>query len=315
MIGNFIINEREFLTNKIIERVRTGSMVKLQTNHLIFLHYTISYQNEGAPKMYDFIQIGAWRSDQVPDLHVLSWDAPLMPRAGYAASPLPGMMTSVEAARRDWKPENISVTLAIIGSSRADIRTKYKAISRVLFEADHLILSDMPGYHYRGYTQEIRPAEDMEEWLSFRLTFVANPPCLLRTLGTPAGWIPSPATPIAEQITELNASHNLHLNGPQQVVISDGLAAYPPEVYMLLIGSWDSLRIGGLQGLTIPGLGVTSGVWLDASAQQVYDKVAGVRTPVPDITGDYAAIGQSSTLDFDGTNLNLTAHILVIERS
>lgn len=282
-------------------------------------YYTISYQNEGAPKMYDFIQIGAWRSDQVPDLHVLSWDAPLMPRAGYAASPLPGMMTSVEAARRDWKPENISVTLAIIGSSRADIRTKYKAISRVLFEADHLILSDMPGYHYRGYTQEIRPAEDMEEWLSFRLTFVANPPCRLRVLGVSAGWIPSQALPIPEQITETNAGHNLALSGSGtvtgSVAIHDGTSPYPPEVYMLLIGSWDSLTIGGTGGLTIPGLPVTSAVWLDAEAMQVYDKVEGIRTPVPNITGDYAAIGRDPLLAFSGVNPNLTAHILVIERS
>lgn len=265
--------------------------------------------------MYDYIQIGAWCSDTVPDLHVLEWEAPLMPRAGYAATPLPGCMTAAESSLRDWKPENITVTLALVGEGRADIRQKYRAISRVLLEATHLILSDMPGHHYRGHTAEIRPVEDMEEWLTLRLTFVANPPCLLRVLGPNGGWIPSPDTPPAEQITEVNATHNVRLDSAKQIVLSDGQAAYPPEVHMLLIGSWDKLIIGGPQGLTIPGLGLTSALWLDATAQQVYDKVNGVRTPVPDISGDYSAIGRENTLAFDGVNLDATAHVLVIERS
>lgn len=264
--------------------------------------------------MYDYIQIGAWRSDGVPDLHILGWEVPLIPRSGYAATPLPGRMAAIEDAKRDWRPENVTVTMALIGTTRAEIRQKFDGISKVLFNARHLILSDTPSHHYRGHTAEVRPVEDYEEWLTFRLTFVSNPPCLLRVLGPQAGWIPDPATPPAEQITEINASHNLSLRGPAQVVIGDGLAPYPAEVHMLLLGSWDSLTIGGPQGLTIPGLGLTSALWLDADAQQVYDKVDGIRTPVPDITGNYEAIGSSPVLHFDGVNLQATAHILIIER-
>lgn len=262
--------------------------------------------------MYDYIQIGPWRSDGVTGLHVMDWEAPVLPRAQRQASPLSGRMTAPEDARRDWRPENIPVTLAMVGTSRADIRQRMRPVTRTLLDARHLILSDMPGHHYRGHTAEVRPLEDYEEWLKVRMTFVANPPCALRTLGPQAGWIPDPALPPAEQITELNATHNLALSGPASVAIGDGLTAYPPEIHMLLLGSWDTLTINDL---TIPGLPVTSAVYLDSEAMQVWDKVDGVRTPVPNLTGNYDTIGAGGQLVFGGTNVNATAHILVIERS
>lgn len=263
--------------------------------------------------MYDYIQIGAWRSDSVDGLHVLEWDAPLFAKAERPAQTLPGRMSALEDHRREFRPEPVTVTLALVGESRAQLRQKYRAISRVLTGARHLILSDMPDYHYRGGTQEIKVLEDYEEWLKFRLTFIANPPCLLRVLGASGGWIPNPATPPAEQITESNCTHNLSLTDSHTLTIGDGPTAYPPEVHMLLLGGWSSLTINGL---TIPGLTYSTGVYLDSEAMQVWDKVDGVRTPVPDITGSYESLSESGQLAFSGADFNnATAHILIIERS
>lgn len=265
--------------------------------------------------MYDYIQIGTWKSDSVPDLHVMEWSMPLLSKAARPTTSLPGRLTALEEGLREYKPEPIEVTLAMVGSSRQEIRQKLASVLPTLWSADHLTLSDSQGKHYRGHITEVKPQEDLEEWLSMKLVFLANPPCQLRTLGPKAGWIPDPKIPIAEQITEVNATHNLHLDRPQTLVIGDGPAAYAPEIHMLLIGSWDRLQIGGPQGLTIPGLGLASAVYLDCERMQVYDKVDGKRRPVPDCSGDFSEIGRVPNLAFDGLNLNLTAHILVIERS
>lgn len=265
--------------------------------------------------MYDYIKIGSWRSDSVTDLHVMDWDTTLIPAAERSNMPVPGRLTAITSQQRGYRPESISINMAITGTDEPDLLQKHRAVSKVLWDADHLILSSAPAYHYRGHTAEIKSTEVVDEWLRFRIKFTANPPCRLRVLGPAAGWIPGPDLPIAEQITELNASHNVSIDGPKSITIHDGSAPHAPEVYMLLLGSWDSLTIGGEKGLTIPGLPLESAVWVDCLAQQVYDKVEGVRTPVPNITGDYDAIGREPELHFSGLNPDLTAHILIIERS
>lgn len=265
--------------------------------------------------MYDYIKIGSWRSDSVQDLVVMDWDTLLMPTAERPNNPIPGRLTAISPEARGFKPADLTINMAITGNGEADLLQKHRAVAKILWEADHLILSGAPAYHYRGHTAEIKSTEVVDEWLRFRVKFVCNPPCRLRALGPAAGWTPGGELPIPEQITELNASHNIRIDGPKSVTIHDGTAPHAPEVYMMLLGSWDSLNIGGDKGLTIPGLPITSAVWVDCAAQQVYDKVEGVRTTVPNIMGDYETIGRDPVLAFDGVNLDLTAHVLVIERS
>lgn len=280
---------------------------------------SVSAERRKEPKVYDYIKIGSFRSDSVPGLHVLDWEAPLIAPADYAETQIPGRMTAISDSARSYKPAAVTVNMALVGTSELETLHRFRQLSALLWQARHLILSDLPEHHFRGHVAEISPTETVEEWLRFRLRFRANPPCRLRALGAAAGWIPDAHLPIPEQITETNASYSLGLRGDGTVRggvdIHDGSAPYPPEVYMLLIGSWDSLTIGGERGLTIPGLPVTSAVWLDTEAMQVYDKAAGIRTPVPNVSGDYEAVGRDPNLQFSAINPNLTAHILVIERS
>lgn len=265
--------------------------------------------------MYDYIKIGAWRSDSVPDLHVMDWQRPLLAKAERQVTDLPGRLTALVEKDRWHKPETIEVNLVMLGGSRAEIQEKLQSVLPVLWAARDLTLSDTPETHYRGYTSQVAPTEDLEDWMRLKVSFEANPPCQLRVLGPQGGWIPDPKTPIAEQITEVNATHNLFLDQPRQLILGGGLTAYTPEVHMLLLGSWDSLVIGGPEGLTIPGLGLESAVYVDMEGMQVYDKVDGKRRPVPDCSGEFEKMINNNALDFSGVNLNLTAHILVIERS
>lgn len=264
--------------------------------------------------MYDYIQIGAWRSDSVPDLHVLEWEAPLMPKAAQQAVNLPGRMSALEDPRRDWRPETVNVTLAIIGEDQAETRAKYRAISRVLTEARILTLSDMPNYHYRGHTTEIRPLEDTEKWLKFRLAFQANPPCLLRVLSQQAGFIPAAEPPIPEQLTDQNATRALDATGTTNIVTGEGIAAWPPEIYLAITGTWQQLNIG-LGGLVLPAQNTSKTVYIDAEARVAYRLEDGLRAPVMGVTGRYEPISQGAQLRISGLSFNVHIRLLSIERS
>lgn len=264
--------------------------------------------------MYDYIRIGAWRSDSVPGLHVMAWDQLLMPRAERAAAALPGRMDAVMDARRGWQPEPLGVTLALVGASRAQIREQYRAISKVLSTAEHIVLSDMPACHYRGYVSEIRAEEDYDEWIRFRVTFQANPPCLLRCMSQQEGWIPSCAMPVPEQITDQNASRALDASGAVSLATVDGSAAYAPEIYLTVTGTWAQLNIGG-GGLVLPAQTGSQTVYIDGPAQVAYTMEGGIRTAVAGIQGSYAAISQGTQLTIGGNSISAHIRLLVIERS
>lgn len=264
--------------------------------------------------MYDYIQIGAWRSDSVPDLHVLEWELPLMAPAQRPHASIPGRMSAVEDVRREWRPEPVRVTMALLGESMAGLRQKYRTISRILKEAEHLVLSDMPAYHYRGYTAEVQAVEIYEEWMKLRLVFIANPPCLLRTTSQQTGYIPGTGTPIPEQLTDQNASRALDATGTASMVISDGVAAYRPEIYMSITGTWQQLNVG-LGGIILPEQAASKTVYIDAEAQVAYTIEAEIRTPVAGIRGDYTKINQGTQLTISGIGQSIHVRMLAIERS
>jgi len=264
--------------------------------------------------MNDYIKIGNWKSSDVTGLHVMEWEAPLMARAGRQAFSIPGRMEAITDRRRDWQPEHIPVTMALVGNGRATLRQQFRAISRQLHHADHLILSDMPDNHYRGYTSEIKVLEDYEEWTKFRLYFLANPPCLLRAISQQAGFIPTAGTPIPEQLTDANASQVLDATGAASLVISDGVAAYDPEIYLSITGTWQQLHIGQ-GGIILPARDVSDTVYIDAQAEVAYTLSSGVRTPVPDITGSYQALTQGAQLAISGSSISIHVRLMRIERS
>jgi hypothetical protein len=264
--------------------------------------------------MYDYIQIGAWRSDNVPDLHVLEWDAPLMPAAQRPHVTIPGRMSAAEDARRDWRPVPIKVNMALLGDSMAQLRQKYRTISRTLHRAEHLILSDMPAYHFRGHTVEVQVVTIYEEWMQMRLIFLANPPCLLRPTSQQTGYIPAAGTPIPEQLTDANASRALDATGTASMVISDGVAAYEPEIYLSITGTWQQLNVG-LGGIILPAQTTSKTVYIDAEAQVAYTIESGIRTPVAGIRGDYTKINQGTQLTISGISQDIHVRMLAIERS
>ena len=111
--------------------------------------------------MYDYIKIGSWRSDSVLDLYVMDWDAPLLAPADYGSAQIPGRMTALRDAQRNYKPATITINMAITGDDEKDILRRHRAISKTLWDADHLILSDLPGHHFRGHVSEVVPAEPL----------------------------------------------------------------------------------------------------------------------------------------------------------
>lgn len=264
--------------------------------------------------MYDWIMLDSWKSDTAENLHVLEWDAPIFPRAEKSSQSIPGKLSAITDGRRNHKPEPINITMATTFPSREENRAAMDAVCLAAMHAHRLTLSDDPEYHYEGYVREIRPVEDIDEWLKFVITFEANPPVKRRVLSGQPGFMFNLKKPIPEQITETNATHNLSVQAGSSVSLQPAETAYPPEVYMLILGTWDELTIGGEGGLVIPGLGFEA-VYVDAENQQCYAVIDGKRTGIAGVRGSYEGITAHNTLQMGGTNLNaVTAHILVIER-
>lgn len=264
--------------------------------------------------MYDWIKLDGWQSSATENLHVLEWDAPIFPRAEKSSQSIPGRLSAFTDSRRNYKPENVSVTMAVTCGTREANRAAMDAICLAAMHAHHLTLSDDPLYHYAGYVREVRPIEDIDEWLKFVLTFEANPPVKRRVLSGQAGFMPDESKPVPEQITETNATHNVHVQAGSSVQLQTTLTAYPPEVYMLILGTWDEMTIGGEGGLVIPGLGYEA-IYVDAENQQCYAVIEGRRVGIAGVRGSYEYITAHNTLQITAKNPKaVTAHILVIER-
>lgn len=265
--------------------------------------------------MYDYIKIGSWRSDSVLDLHVMDWDAPLLAPADYGSAQIPGRMTALRDAQRNFKPATITINMAITGDDEQDILIRHRAISKTLWDANHLILSDLPDHHFRGHVSEVVATDVVEEWLRFRVKFMANPPCRLRVLGVSSGWIPSQALPIPEQITSVNMSYTLALTGSTSAVMHDNTAPFRPEVYLAITGTWSSLQINGSTGLILPAKAAAGTVYIDCEAERCYTISDGAREPLPGVRGSYAAISGNPIITITATGGSGTARVLAIERS
>lgn len=259
--------------------------------------------------MYDYFKINnTWRSDQVEEgVHLLSFKLPsLLPTVQRQTEPSETLLCP--QGKKMYKPQILSVELGAITSNLADNYALAIRLSRELSAAECIELSDIPGIYFRGDVQEIKVLEQEDEWLRLGLEFALNPPCLNKLVGASSTMLLPSKGPIAEQITESNASFALNVSAPQEVQIAQG--THETEIYAMLIGSWDSLKIGALE---LPEM-QNRAVYIDKEAQQAYLIEGGKRINAPNQKGLFALLNHENKLKISGENLNLKAYIYAIER-
>ncbi len=207
-----------------------------------------------------------------------------------------------------YREQALTFEFAIVGSSVAECYNKAFLFTKKLKNAQCAEISELEGIIFRGYVGEIVTTEQEERWLRVEVKFNLNPPCACRLLGNASTILLPKIAPLAEQISESNASYNIKLTEAKKLQLPDDASS--PEIYAMLIGSWDTLKIGGLE---LPKV-MDQIVYIDAETEQVYIKLDARRVNILDIKGAFKLVNAQNEIDFSGENLNLTAHIYVVER-
>lgn len=259
--------------------------------------------------MYDYFRVNnTWRSDQAGEgVHLLSFKLPsLLPAVQRQTEPSETLLCP--QGKKTYKPQVLSVELGAVTSNLANNYALAMRLSRELNAAECVELSDIPGIYFRGNVQEVKVLEQEDEWLRLGLEFALNPPCLNKLVGVSSAMLLPSKSPLAEQITESNASFALQVSAAQEVQIAQ--STHETEIYATLIGSWDSLKLGALE---LPGM-QNRAVYIDKEAQQAYLIEDGKRINVPSQKGSFQLLNHENKLRISGEGLNLKAYIYAIER-
>lgn len=263
--------------------------------------------------MYDSVVVNGVSSNTVTGLAVLSVGLPLLQNIEYDLATVPGALISVRSSTGQVKPVEIPIEVAVIGANTEQVRTRWKAAARFFANGRLLQVPDAPGDYYVGYVKGIKLGDEKTTWLKGTVTFVANPPCACRSLGS--GLIPALDTPIPEQLTNSNATciKNFTAAGSMPSVSENG--AYPPAVHLAVAGSFTRLVLGGAGGITIDYQAIADTVYVDTERMTVYRKNNGSRISLSGQTsGSFEAVAaQAGALPVSGTGLNIAVRMLVTE--
>lgn len=207
-----------------------------------------------------------------------------------------------------YREQSLSIEIAVIGDSLPQCYKRTLNLTSRLKTAQCIEISELDGLFFRGYMSEINTLEQEETWLRLDLKFTLNPPCACKLIGSAGTMLLPRIAPLAEQITENNASYNAKVTKTEKLQLFKDSS--DPEIYLMLIGSWDSLKIGGLE---LPKVSEQI-VYIDAEAEQAYLKLDSKRTNLADIKGDFKLLNYQNELIFSGENMNFTAHVYAVER-
>lgn len=235
----------------------------------------------------------------------------LLPTRTRQRDTVPGRIGSISSADFEIPAKGIRLLLAHEGNGKQEVIEHLFEIADWALNARMLTLWHDPDHYYTGAIEGDTDFSMLtKRHGQLEMTFMADPPCRHRALAE-GGFIPSPALPIPEQISD--AVKTAVATGQSSAFELDALnvkGAFPPALYLKMSGYWGTLSIGGLE-ITESSSNTT--LYIDGAAQEVYKMVGGTRTNVRH-TGTFPQLA-SNKLSVSGTDFNLsTARLLVIER-
>lgn len=256
----------------------------------------------------DFIKIdNLIKSSDFEGVELLSYKLPSL-TAPFQRQSEHSESLLLRQGKGQWREQALTLELAVVGSSLAECYSRAFSFTKKLKNAQCVEISELEDIIFRGYVGEIAVTEQEESWLRVEVKFNLNPPCACRLIGSAGTMLLPKIAPLAEQITENNASYNVRLTQAKKLQLPEDVSM--PEIYAMLIGSWDILKIGELE---LPKV-TDQIVYIDAEAEQAYIKLDSKRVNLLGIKGAFKLVNAQNELDFSGENLNLTAHIYAVER-
>lgn len=262
--------------------------------------------------MDDYIKLDGISSHE-KCVYLVDWTLPLSGKRDRQTEVLPGRLTALESEYAQQQPTDVTLTLAVVADGQQALLAAYRTAARWLWKSTQLELSILPGCWYEGEITALTVGELTDAYMTFSAVFRANPPYLMHAQSQTPGFIPSGETPIAEQITAetQTCSGAFTASGTLPTVTLTGMEE--PALYMMLAGTWDALSVGQLT-ITQAAAQATS-LYIDCENQQVYTITSGSRvTWMGSVSGDFPRLESGVALSVGGTNINVTARALVIER-
>lgn len=293
--------------------------------------------------MYDWIEIGGVRSDAVgTGVIVLKYSLPPMAGLTRERTQIPGRLAALVSDYAQPEAMEISVELAVTGTSLADAWARYDALGVVRWLGGIALpwpqrqltapaqmdvqagawntvlrLDARPNHYYVGALTGIDSTEEVDGWLRIKAQYTINPPCGQRARSKQVGYIPALTLPPPEQITAETETCSVALaaNGWMPDIAYEGLHA--AALYLCITGTWTRLQVGGVTGLTLewPRATATT-VYIDCEAEQCYYIQDDERISLSSVmSGDYPTLRESGGVAIGGDGIDIVARLLVVDRT
>ncbi len=288
--------------------------------------------------MFDWIRLGGASSADIA-VKVLEYRHTPLPATDSERTEVPGRLSMLQSAYGQMEPQEITLRLAVLGSSRADIRARLRgevlpwmagrglplsqrhwtakssAQDDALTPLTVLQLDDEPERYYVGRVMSTTISEDTDSYAVLEATFLANPAVSQRALGTSA--IPKLTEPIAEQISAQMQTAHATLSTAGTLPLVQYAGVHPAGIYIAVTGTWQSLTLsmgGQMLSIGVPATSSTT-LYIDCDEQLCYRKENNQRiSHAGAIGGDYPRMQESERLTVGGSGLNVTVRTLIIER-
>lgn len=224
---------------------------------------------------------------------------------------VPGRLGSISTGAFETPALGYRLRLAATADDKAAVVRALNAIAGWLLSGRVLTVWHDPTLYYTGAVEGAASFSMLTRKTGqIEVDFVCDPPCWHRPKVNTPSWRPAADKPIPEQI---NASINTaSASGTTafDLAVSEVTEAQPPALYLRITGTWTALTFGTLR-ITEAATASTD-LYIDCEAQEIYHLDAGVRVNAK-YSGDFPVLTDGG-IHINGTDFNVTARLLVIER-
>lgn len=209
----------------------------------------------------------------------------------------------------DLKSTTVKITFSVPSDSEMTWRERAIAYMDDIKRADTMSASGISGF-WRGYVSDLKLSRLSMLWGKLEVSFTLSPPVryFIRSEGT-VDLLSS----ICEQLTADNQTAGAALVEDGSIEY-ESASVYPAETYIKVTGTFKNLKVGALEiAYETPQ---SMDVFIDCENQFVYHKLGGTLTSLMSVvSGDFPEISGSGSLAITADAVNVTARMLLIERS
>ena len=257
--------------------------------------------------MSAWIELDGVRSDAFQGVMVTNVTPFIKARKRATRTALAGRLGQIEEGEATLETAEIAFDLNVHGDNRVSAVERARQLSPWLNGTMLRTYLEPDAYCTGAVETEVTGTKASGRSLTLSCRFTANPGCMFYP---PAGFTPSAALPIPEQITAQNASASgTFATGGRLPVMQDG-STYGPSLYLKITGTWQQLAIGTL--VVVDAFEASDTLYIDCENQVAY-RFDGTQRANVAVSGSYPA-NDPQGIAVGGNGINVTVQALKIGR-